>query len=110
MVRQLVGTVVLVHLAGCGEGSGDPASPDGAPVRMADAAPADAALPDAAPLPANRPLGVNLPFLYWQMAGLAGYDQGRERARASLHAARTGPRWTPSSTTRAPRACASCRP
>jgi hypothetical protein len=40
-------------------------------------------------LPTNQPIGVNLPFLYWEMAGFAGNDKGRDRMRASLHAART---------------------
>ncbi len=84
--------LVLVALAwGCGGGSSGTARPD-APVGAGADAPViglpDAVPPDAAPLPTNRPIGVNLPFLYWEMAGIAGNDKGRDRERASLHAAR----------------------
>jgi hypothetical protein len=96
-------------LAGCSGGAQGPPdapvlSPD-APARLPDApallpdapvvlpdapgTPDAATLPDAVPLPTNRPIGVNLPFLYWELSGFAGNDKGRDRARASLHAART---------------------
>ncbi len=84
--------LVALGASGC---SSDTASLPDSPVQLADAPAApdaglalpDAASDDAAPLPANRPMGVNLPFLYWEMAGIAGNDKGRDRVRASLHAA-----------------------
>lgn len=73
--------LLLAACAACSS-SESTVTPD-APPRTVDAA----VPPDAAPLPADRPIGVNLPFLYWEMAGIAGDDKGRVRERASLHAA-----------------------